>query len=99
MDRPWTPGPWTYTEDKPYTGSDANYQVIWDSPDKYDNTLLCDEQYYPSAPTNKHDAQLIALAPEMAEAILAWDGPEGWKSEMFLEDMAAKLRAIGAEDD
>lgn len=41
------------------------------------------------------NAKLIALAPEMAEAILDWDG-EHHIGAPALYDMATRLRAIGA---
>lgn len=60
------------------------------------NTLLCDERYYPAAPAKVADAELIALAPEMAEAILEMDDYlVGEIPPAYLVDIADKLRAIG----
>jgi hypothetical protein len=104
-EHPWTPGPWRLT-DKPESWQRkrqmtyniyAPVSVAYDG-DPEDDLLLSDSHYYPVAPEKMADAKLIALAPEMAEAILALD-KNGYKMEWQVENMAAKLRAIGVEDE
>jgi hypothetical protein len=83
--RNWTPAPWRYVEtglsDTDYCGSYAIMPPDWDGempnledPDEYWDggwdALVSDQPYYNVAPDSKADAQLIALAPEMADALL-----------------------------
>lgn len=93
-DRPWTPGPWLY---RPKSGSwhaepdiDTGYsygQAFITTPD------ACDMEF-----RNEADADLIALAPEMAEAILACADQPSYDANLIPIDlMADKLRAIGGD--
>lgn len=90
--RPWTPGPWR-AETSPW-----GEVVIVDA---------SGSQVATGRPTMYADAtptvELIALAPEMAEAILYVvelfeNGDAKWCNQI-LSDMATKLRAIGAPND
>lgn len=99
----WTKGPWLY---RPKSGSwhveppaDTNYKYG----EPFIETLdSCDMHFH-----NDADAELIALAPEMAEAILAMEGsilshphPDGPEDAIdLLLTIADKLRRIGANDE
>ena len=115
MSRPWTPGPWSLVTDSPYAGSSQSYEIRYGSGDRYGNVLLADEQYYPTAPEKMADAELIALAPEMAEALLLWaraaESDDAYTSDEYVYEMNTngaiaalskvvdKLLAIGESDD
>lgn len=74
-DRPWTPGPWTIGKTET---SWANWALIMSG----DYQVATVNGYgYPSGTAN---AELVALAPEMAEAILEW---------VSHEDVAAMLQS------
>jgi hypothetical protein len=86
--RAWTEGPWLSSVDQ-FGGTEivdsSGSQIASGRP-----TMYAD-----AAP----NAALIALAPEMAEAILAWDdnGQCAPPDSDALVDLAAKLRAIGGK--
>ena len=92
--RPWTPGPW---EVDPEEFHDVSGSSRWIGPDADHGVFVL----YPTRP----DAALIALAPEMAEAILAWnDGnSDGYANGTpdavadALDHVAVKLLSIGRE--
>lgn len=70
MSRPWTPGPWRYRNTERDSGATGTYEIHVRSDPEW-RAFLSNAHYYASAPESRADAQLIALAPEMAEAILA----------------------------
>lgn len=80
LKRPWTPGKWEYEN----AGTD---EWTWYPNNKYEG--------YFDGPTEA-DMKLICLAPEIAEAILAWDNdPTGSGGVEPLSVLAEKLRSIG----
>jgi hypothetical protein len=97
---PWTPGPWTHEHCVDVEG------------DRWD-WLTCPDGDQPHYGETSHDVRtpeqgaintaLIALAPEMAEAILRWDEGDDYtvapveydKTVDILEGIAERLRAIG----
>ena len=89
-ERAWTLGPWTVVD------RDGIYTVT--SPNG--NPINC----YEVADTWRvwPDAALIALAPELAEAVLAWDDEDngrahtsGIRTSLALAELADKLHEIG----
>ena len=85
LSRPWTAGPWSAGASRsPFLNSDRE---IYDEDEEHVATTFA-----------VADGELIALAPEMAEAILRWDDEPGTlhlDTEALLIDLAEKLRAIG----
>ncbi len=89
--RAWTPGPWRVARMAHDYG--RSWQVI--APPVRPDGL---EQYVTQAWQEKSaDPQLIALAPEMAEAILAFADNPMDPHDVF--EMAEKLLMIGGSDD
>jgi hypothetical protein len=88
MSRPWTPGPWSVVH---YHEAHA----AWVSTGSPDHSCV-QVNYLGNPPAN---ADLIALAPEMAEAIL--EQPTGVHDKgcscagCLLQTVADKLRQIG----
>lgn len=60
-----TPGPWVLVNGKNCMGN----PMLEIKADK--ESLMCDEPYYPSTPTNKADWTLVAAAPELLEALIS----------------------------
>lgn len=58
-----TPGPWVLVNGENFMGN----PMLEIKADK--ESLMCDEPYYPSTPTNKADWTLMAAAPELLEAL------------------------------
>lgn len=87
---PWTPGPW-----RAYQHGGGDWFASNDTQDAADIRGDTDEEC-------AANAELIALAPEMAEAILcfaeAWKGiaPSSQENRVICE-MAVRLRAIGGD--
>lgn len=99
MKTPWTPGPWK-------TGNDGKPHYWWrgqviGQKDGGDFVLAtCNQNYTDIAIPN---ANLISLAPEMAEAILeltsAQDKIGRRNAEEKLYEIARRLREIGGQDE
>lgn len=104
-DHRWTPGPWGWEVDGCLYGG-------WDNGWLYDDVISatgeCEHKpcEFIAIPKTRilADRQLIALAPEMAEAILACVDTEGYTpftdapgmtTAANLRNVADKLRAIG----
>ena len=84
MTRPWTPGPWEWLKpypDYPTTNLQSTYSVVGSVHESHGGGRMPDDA----------DAQLIALAPEMAEAILMVDTPD---REEAIMGMVKKLGEI-----
>lgn len=109
---PWTPGPWQIVN---YRYNQNVNGGRWSSASIVAGDLFDPEDPDPCdiiADTNdlavEADAELIALAPRMAEAILAWNNcPHQQrysirlacgKCNEVLEALAAELRAIGKDN-
>ena len=82
--RPWTPAPWHHTDDQEVVNPGGTECIMWMS-----GTM----------PDQVANRELVALAPEMAEAILAW---ARWLEldatcdyEAVMRPVLDKLRAIG----
>jgi len=92
--RPWTAGPWLYRAKSgswhvaPEPGSPYKYGTEFiTTPDSCDMTFR-----------NEADAALIALAPELAEAVLAAEATDYTSQRhVLMREAKAKLRAIGEE--
>lgn len=98
-ERPWTPGPWRYER----MGYDDAGNEIWSLGSESEPVADHDGMAEPN-PSNR---ALIALAPEMAEAILRYNfcdcensqaGGVCQTADQMLYDLADKLRKIGAPD-
>lgn len=94
--RPWTPGPWTYIAEPTALGIE---HTLWSEPEGSDYRTRIGQMLGANQGNN---AALLCLAPEMAEAILAWDCPSGCTSDPGsfcswppLCVVKTKLRAIG----
>ncbi len=87
MKRAWTEGPWRECSWDPMVPPHVHK----------DDGSFCMKRN--DLPITKADAALIALAPELAEAILAWDdnGQCAPPDSDALVDLAEKLRQIGGE--
>ncbi len=92
MKRAWTEGPWVVRDGTPVGGGQ-----VWEIASPHAPEVNCYE--VASSWENRPTADLIALAPEMAEAILAWDdnGQCAPPDSDALVDLAEKLRQIGGE--
>lgn len=67
-----TPGPWVYKERECNTSSRMGYEVMAPNvAEDVDGTIICDEDYYPSAPERKEDAAFIAAMRTLAPKLLA----------------------------
>lgn len=92
--RPWTPGPW---QDDP---GDEEFQGVYALHRPLTSVIEADRAAHECRPA---DLALIALAPEMAEAILAWhDDPRGhadMEHRARFEAVADKLRALTADQE
>lgn len=95
----WTPGPWDVRDGTPEGGGQ-----VWEITSPHAPDVNCNE--VASSWENRPTAELIALAPEMAEAILAmadmcrlWTAPKSSLNEYEkgIADMAERLRAIGGD--
>lgn len=91
MTTPWTPGPWNIERG----GHEFGEAVDRIGPVQTAATYADDAWLDVGEP----DAQLIALAPEMAEAILWHDENEGPDHSPRIEAMAERLRQIGVTKD
>ena len=106
--RPWIVGPWCVQSQGEHIGA------VWSGTDPETHGLpLCAVHAYRggvgstdwlagSAYMRLADAQLVALAPELAEAVLSFDSEDNdtfRESCIRLNVLAAKLRAIGGTDD
>jgi len=86
-DQPWTPGPWEWEDD------DTRDYLFGNAPGGFKAVLA----YLNSdciAPMQA-DRELIALAPEMAETILAFCDARG--TDQWFLPVVDKIRAIGGE--
>ena len=96
-ERPWTPGPWHVEVQSTAQARAWQWGVhhAHEATDQYrgHNLIAWEIEHRP-------DADLIALAPDMAEAILAFCPAEGMHATdpngRAFDALAGKLRAIGA---
>ena len=95
--RAWTPGPWKVEHENDVEGDDW-YWIA--SPDG-DTPVYGGTDHEPS-PRIAANLELTALAPEMAELILAVSEAEGFvpvETWQAFDDMAEWLRQMGSSDD
>lgn len=80
MKTPWTPGKWEI---------DSDYIVPegWTGGKDY-VAILGDRIDW------RDNAALIALAPEMAEAVLSWDNDAEWRGDSAFVEWEIKMQAI-----
>jgi hypothetical protein len=96
--RAWTEGPWVVRDGTPEGGGQ-----VWEIVSPHAPDVNCNE--VASSWENRPTADLIALAPEMAVAILAMQivndrGAGLWVDDPLrdkIDDLAEKLRQIGGE--
>ena len=103
----WTPGPWAYKNTLDYDGDLHE----WISCPDGDTPWRCETSPDRTPEASRANHELIALAPEMAEAILdldKWDcncdQPYGYDHGTKLDcvglrELADKLRAIGTTNE
>ena len=63
-----TPGPWRYMTRYSFVSYKDSYQVVWDVPASTAMSLIADTGSI--RPSAKHDASLIAAAPDLARLAL-----------------------------
>lgn len=107
-DRPWMTGPMCVQRHGDHIGA------VWTGTDpEAEGSPLCSvhrqrsglgstDWLAGSAYMRMADAELMALAPEMAEAILCWDlenhpASDEYECDRVLRSAAAKLRVIGGD--
>jgi hypothetical protein len=105
QDRPWTPGPWCEDggdkswDPETLEAVDANIHIAAQRERNEDCVTIA---WVEGDATALSNAALIALAPEMAEAILHYieamdfTGDEEQFGRAVFQEYADKLRAIGA---
>lgn len=91
----WTPGPWAVEIQATAQARPWLWMVTSAAEQGHDDDVVAAEMH------SRSDARLIALAPKMAEAILAMCPDDDRRARVrfpILEDVAAKLRQIGADE-
>ncbi len=83
MKTPWTPGPWKVFENDGVVNGEER--------------VASTRTYFGNQ--DKANAALIALAPEMADAILRWEKEpcESLETQRIFLDIAQRLRQIGEQ--
>lgn len=98
-DTPWTPGPWTAYGGNVWTGTDPEVEGHPLIAAHVPSGISGGGGWGPRVVMLPADAKLIALAPEMAEAILACSEFGYGLSKAHLNELAERLRGIGGRDD
>lgn len=88
----WTPGPWGIYHGRDVTGEGFTEVRTQGGNGHAVVTWFDDMDDEPDA-----TLELIALAPEMAEAILKFC--DAYETDQWFQDVAAKLRAIGEDNE
>lgn len=106
-DRPWTAGPWSVEHVTDEEGDDW----YWIESADGDSPIYGGSDHDEHSPRIAANLALTALAPEMAEALLAWHRIRSLPDDVIaseaamdavcelLDDVAEKLRAIDGGDD
>lgn len=95
----WTPAPWAYENTLDYDGDLHE----WISCPDGDTPWRCETSPDRTPEASRANHELIALAPELAEAIMLWsDATEEdcrIKANDMIEALAVKLRRIGGDNE
>lgn len=87
-DYPWTPGPWIYESTLDYEGDLHEWITCPDG----ETPWRCETSPGRTPRASRANHELIALTPEMAEAILKFC--DTYETDQWFQDVAGKIRAI-----